>query len=250
MSSVPNATMTESNAGGLHVSRSAERALRLLSIVITGGRISLSESARLGDLSPSTTLRHLKTLELHGFVSRDEQGLFSPGPAFVRLALTALSDSPTAQLIAAVRPFLDSLSATTLESAYLAVREGEVAMYVATSPSPRAVRHVGWISRSVPLEGTAVGVALATDPQEQTPGLPRAAVRIGSTEEGITAVSAPVVTPGHQVVAALSILGPDFRLRGEALSRAKQSVADAASRFGESLGLFSAKDYDREPEGE
>ena len=142
--------MTKPAGSGLHVARSAERALRLLDTVVTSGRISLTDSARLTKLPPSTALRHLKTLELHGFVSRDEKGQFTTGPTFVRLALTALSDAPEAQLIAAARPYLDALSTETLESAYLAIGDGDSAVYVATAPSPRAIRHVGWIRRSVP----------------------------------------------------------------------------------------------------
>lgn len=217
----------------LHVSRSAERAMRLLDTVITAGQISLRDAARLLDLPSSTALRHLKALELHGYITRDDQGLFSTGPTFVRLALTALSDGPTAQLIAAARPYLDKLAEVTEESAYLAIREADRAVYVATTPSPRAIRHVGWVSRSVPLVGTAVGSSLLADPA----GPASTAVETGSAEPDVTAVSAPIVTGNRRVVGAFSIIGPEYRMNGEPLESAGKAVQDAAARFGESLGV-------------
>ena len=88
--------MTATASSTLHVARSAERALQLLDAVVSAGRLPLGEAAKVVDLPTSTALRHLKALEQHGWLDRDDTGRFSAGPAFLRLALTSLREGPTA----------------------------------------------------------------------------------------------------------------------------------------------------------
>ena len=156
----PAPTTTSDEATTLHRSRSAERALTLLDTVITRGSIGLSDAAGQVGIPTSTALRHLRALMLSGYLVRDDLGQYSVGPTFLRLALASFQSGPYARLVAAAQPHLDQLAAATEESVYLAVRDGVNAVYIATVESPRAIRHVGWVGRSVPLDGTAVGDAL------------------------------------------------------------------------------------------
>ena len=220
--------MTSQIPSSLHVSRAAVRALDLLDLVIGEGRMSLTDAAARLELPASTALRHLKTLQQLGYLDRDEAGLFSAGPTFVRLALTALRDGPVAHLIATARPHLAALAATTGESSYLAVQDGSDAVYVATAESERAVRHVGWVGRSVPIDGTAVGAALVDGAEVH--------VNTGAAEPDVTAVVHGVAGPDGSVVAAISVLGPASRLRGRDLTRAGRAVAAAAAAFAADLG--------------
>ena len=153
--------MKDPEQSTLHVSRSAERALMLLDTVISGGSVSLSQAARATEIAPSTALRHLRALAQFGYLVRDQSGQYSVGPTFIRIALAAFRSGPYARLTAAAQPQLEHLATITEESVYLAVRDGTMAVYIATVESPRAIRHVGWVGRSVPIEGTAVGAALA-----------------------------------------------------------------------------------------
>jgi len=220
------------------VSRSAERALALLDTVVSAGALSLGEAAASTDLPASTALRHLRALEARGWLTRDDSGRFSGGPTLLRVALGAFRSGPYARLAAAAQPHLERLVDATEESAYLAVRDGSVAVYVATVESPRAIRHVGWVGRSAPLEGTAVGAALTADPGR--PGdMPAVHHNTGSIEPDVTAVSAPIHGTGR-VLAALSILGPSDRLAGTRLRRAKHEIGGAARAL--SLELSVAED--------
>lgn len=217
----------------LHVSRSAERALSLLDTVISSGRITLGDAATATALPASTALRHLRGLVQAGYLRRDDAGTYSVGPTFVRLALTALRSGPYAQLLAAAEPELAQLAATTEESAYLAVRDGATAVYVATAESSRAIRHVGWVGRSVPIVGTAVGAALSAPPLPPT-SLPAVEHNIGAIEEDVAAVSAAIHGPNGPV-AALSVLGPADRLSGARSEDAGAAVALAATSIAAQL---------------
>uniref|UniRef100_UPI002616D0CF IclR family transcriptional regulator n=1 Tax=Ilumatobacter sp. TaxID=1967498 RepID=UPI002616D0CF len=142
------------------VPRSVGRALDLLEIVVDGGETTLSPAAQLAGLTPTTALRHLRALEARGYVRRGGDGVFSAGPAVLRLAQSARDDGPLARLITAAGPVLGELTERTGESSYLAVIDGDRAVYLATAESSRSIRHVGWVGRTVPLTGTAVGAAL------------------------------------------------------------------------------------------
>ena len=62
------------------------------------------------------------------------------------------------------------------------------------------------------------------------------AVREDAVENGITAVSAPVRGAGGDVIAAMSVVGPSFRLQGPALVAARIAVAAHAARLSRSAG--------------
>lgn len=194
--------------------------------------LSLTEAAGRVGLVPSTALRQLRALEAAGLLERNaDDQLYRPGPRLVDLARTVFVGQ---SLPIAAQPFLDHLAATTGESAYLAVaaapRRG---VYVATAAGPHALRHSGWLGRTFALASTAVGAALAGRVDEDG-----CVAREGVLEAGITAVSAPVRSAGESsnIVAALSVVGPTFRLETDDLVEVRRSLVRAAQQFSLTLG--------------
>lgn len=206
--------------------RSTDRGLSLLRVVadrVEG--ITLSDAARTVDLSPSTALRHLRSLEAAGFVTRRaDDGRFEPGPELYRIARTLASGASLPRL---AEPLLAELAGTTGESAYLAEPLDRAhAVYTCLAEGHHAVRHVSWLGHQVTRRDTAVGAALAgrIDPDG-------VAVRVDAVERGITAVSAPVRGSEGAPIAAISVVGPSYRLHGALLDRARSAVAAAAARL-------------------
>ena len=200
--------------------------LALLDTVVTNGELSLTAAAARTDMPASTALRHLRVLTDRGYLVKDKSWLYSVGPAFVRTALASLQSGPYARLTSAAQPELERLVEATEESAYLAVRDGGSAVYIATVESRRAIRHVGWVGRSVPIDGTAVGAALLAAPLARG-ARPEPVINTGAIESDVTAVCAPVHGLGGPV-AALSVLGPADRLVGTRLRTATDAVTEAA----------------------
>ena len=228
-----------SAATPLHRSRSAERVLALLDAVVTGGELSLTAAAAQTDMPASTALRHLRVLTDRGYLVKGSSGSYSVGPAFVRTALASLQSGPYARLRAAAQPELERLVEATEESAYLAVRDGDAAVYIATVEGRRAIRHVGWVGRSVPIEGTAVGEALLAAPLE--PGArPAPIFNTGAIEPDVTAVCAPIRGSAGPL-AALSVLGPADRLTGDRLQTAADAVTQAAMATSSALSSGPAE---------
>jgi DNA-binding IclR family transcriptional regulator len=86
----------------------------------------------------------------------------------------------------------------------------------------------------VPRRGTAVGAALAGRVDDDG-----VAVRHDAVEGGVTAVSAPV-RGGSGVLAAVSVVGPSYRMEGEALVGVRAAVAREAQVLSSLAGAAPA----------
>ncbi len=209
------------------VPRSVGRVLDLLEIVLAEGRCNLTGAAARADLNPSTALRHLRALEARGYLARSDDGAYRAGPTMWRLAAVFGGAAPVERLLATAQPLLDELAAECGESAYLAVSDRRVATYVAIAESPRAIRHVGWVGQTVPLDGTAVGAALAE------PGA--SAIRTGAIEPDITAVSR-AVGAALPFDVAVSVIGPSHRMDGPTINSVETALEATVTRLTAGLG--------------
>lgn len=227
--------------------RTVERALVLLGVVCDAGSLSLTDAARRADLSASTALRLLRTLEGTGFVRRDTEGGYRPGLRVVQLGAQALGHE---SLVSLAGPALDRLVELTGESVYLSVRSHDgAAVYLAMREGTHSVRHASWVGRSIPLEGTAVGAVL----EGELPAEGFVAVRNG-LQADVTAIAAPV-TVGHgggtRVVAVISVIAPSYRVTPELVATIGRRVGAEASTVlggvsGASAGPATTGRTDRE----
>jgi IclR family acetate operon transcriptional repressor len=167
--------------------------------------------------------RALHALEAEGMVSHSGDGRFTLG---LRLAGLAARIGPVDRLRTAARLVLLDLRDRTGETANLLIRDGATVLYLDQVESPLALRHSGWVGRSVPLAGTAVGAALL--------GHTGAQVAINAVEVGVTAVACwiPGTTDPAGVV---SVTGPSARIRGAGLQRARDAVEYAAAAIATDL---------------
>jgi DNA-binding IclR family transcriptional regulator len=210
--------------------RATDRGLALLRVVADHpDGIALADAARAVDLTPSTALRQLRSLEAAGFAERDDDGRFAPGPELLRIARSLAGSAALPRL---AERSLATLATATGESAYLAEPvDARHAVYAAMEPGTHAVRHVSWLGQRVTRKGTALGAALAGEVDADG-----TAVRSDAVEDGITAVSAPVHGARGEVIGAISVVGPSFRLAGARLRAARAAVAHEAAMLSASAG--------------
>jgi urocanate hydratase len=208
--------------------RTVDRALALLSEVCSGEAVTLTTCARHTGLPASTALRLLRTLESAGFIARDDDGSFRAGSTMIQLGANALGRHELARLAA---PALDRLVARTSESAYLSIRGVlDTAVYIAVVEGTHAVRHTSWVGRAVPMAGLAVGEVL-------TGSVPSSGYVAGRDREqpDVTAIVAPVRYPGG-VAAALSVIGPTYRIDETTMHDYGRILADEAEALSRQLG--------------
>ena len=208
--------------------RATDRGLRLLSIVADQPLgVTLADAARSAELSPSTALRQLRSLESAGFAVHLPDGRWAPGAELFRIS-RSLSQQSLARLAQGV---LVALADQIGESAYLAEPvNAATATYTATEQSRHAIRHVSWLGRPVKRRNTALGAALKGEVDADG-----TAIRHDAVEVGVTAISSPVRDTEGVIVAAVSAIGPTYRLESFGITRARRLVADAAATLTESL---------------
>jgi len=191
--------------------RTAERALTLLSVVCENGPVTLGEAARSADLSSSTALRLLRTLESTNFVRRDEDGSYRPGATIVQLGVLALSQE---SLVSLCRDPMMRIVEQTGESAYLSVPAPErQGLYIAIIEGTHSVRHANWVGRKFPVESSASGSVL-----NGHVGQYGYSVVSDGVERDVTAIAAPIRV-GERTVGALSVVVPSYRITPEAIAR-------------------------------
>ncbi|MCT2085147.1 helix-turn-helix domain-containing protein [Microbacterium enclense] len=203
--------------------RTVDRALSLLAYICDAGGSTLVEASRAVELSPSTALRLLRTLESRGFLRRDDEATYRPGPRLLQLGARSLSHEA---IIDVSHDEMKALSGKTGESVYLSVEgHDDSALYISIVEGSHSVRHTSWVGRSVPLTGSAAGVVL----RGHTPETGYVVVGDG-IERDVTAVAAPVVV-GQRVAAALSILVPSYRMTPERTADVGALVAASAEQL-------------------
>lgn len=207
--------------------RTVERALSLLANVCEKGSTSLADASRAVELAPSTALRLLRTLEASGFVRRDEAGSYRAGSRLMQLGAQALGNE---SIIDVCHEEMVGLEEATGESVYLSVTgHADSALYVSIVEGSHSVRHANWVGRTIPLDGSAAGIAL----RGQTPKPGFVVVERG-IERDVTAIASPI-TAAARIVAAISILVPSYRMSDASAQRYGALLAAAARRL--SAGL-------------
>lgn len=219
-------------ADGSMGTRAVERALVLLSAVAEGGG-TLTELARAAELSPSTASRLLTTLAAQELVRRDDHGRYRAGTRLRRLAAASLREDPLYELAG---PHLEALAGETGETANLAVAADErQIVYLRQVASRNLVQTAGWVGRTIPRRGTALGFAMRGSVNECG-----YAARAGAVEPDVTSIAAPVFGAGGEIAGALSVLAPTYRSPAPRVERCGRAVARHAAELSRSLGAPQA----------
>ncbi|MGZ4149851.1 MAG: IclR family transcriptional regulator [Actinomycetota bacterium] len=229
-----------------------DRTVRILDAVERGAR-SLTAIQRETGLTRSTTHRLVRALEDHGLLFHVGGRGYALGPRLLGLAARAMRELPLREL---ARPALERLARTTGESAQLFVREGSERLCVDAAESDAELRTIVSVGSVLPLtKGSAGKVFLAwgtTEGLEIDEALARQ-IRVtrrrgwadshGEREHGVASVSAPVFSSPTELLAAVSVSGPQSRLSPLRAKRYAPAVVEAAREIERAVGAEPASDY-------
>jgi IclR family KDG regulon transcriptional repressor len=244
-----------------------------LAILIVLGREEAVEDGGLGVVriaeligrEKSQVSRALRTLADSGFVDRDPLTLqYRLGWRFFALAARAGEQ----RLLSLAPPLIERLMKDLGETTHLSVLQGTEVLTVLSNSPPHAVTAVGWSGRTVPVYCTSSGRALLFDRDRDALFELLSGVEfrklgpntVSSVEQlyekivaaraqgyalvdeefefGLVGAAAPVRDFKGQIVAALNISAPKFRL-GERLETAGEEVKGAADELSALLGWSS-----------
>lgn len=139
--------------------QSLDRALHILDLFDDQHReLKITEiSQRLG-LHKSTVHSLLKTLQLHGYIEQDENGLYRLGMKLLEKGQLLLRGLDIREVS---NGHLKRLSEETGQTVHLVVQDGAEGVYIDKVEGSKAAIRYSWIGRRVPLHSSAVGKILA-----------------------------------------------------------------------------------------
>jgi DNA-binding IclR family transcriptional regulator len=245
-----------------------DRTFQILDILADDGLgQGVTELAEKLSLHKSTTHRLIMVLESSRYVERDNAtGKYRLGSRILELGLSALS---RLDIYEVARPHLRNLVAESGETAHIGVmRNGEI-ISIVNVESTQALRTPSAIGTSHPAHCSSLGKAILAFSSEDavndffkgrtmeayTPktitsaeGLLKEIEAIRQSgyaiddeerEEGLRCIGAPVWNSAGEVIAAVSIAGPVFRITRDRTAGLAAAVDKAARRISAALGYRS-----------
>jgi DNA-binding IclR family transcriptional regulator len=224
----------------------------------------MSELARQVGLNRSTTYRILLSLERTGLVRKDEEtGTYSLGLATFEIGNAYLSQM---DLIQVCRPVMADLAQKVQETVHLAVLSNQEIVYVEKVDSPRTLGVISKIGQRGPLYSTALGkVLLAHQPKQEQSKIIREmrlkaftvntitskkdlvkelkrvreqgyALDQRESEIDIECIGAAIKNYLGDTIAALSISGPQKKIKTAGDKEFINSVVEAANLISSRMG--------------
>ena len=241
------------------------RASRILKC-LSGGKshFKMSELARQVGLDRSTTYRILVSLEQAGFVEKDEKaGTYSLGLAAFEIGNAYLSQM---DLIQVSKPIMTDLAQKVQETVHLAVLSDTEIVYVDKCDSPRSLGVISKIGQRGPVYCTALGKTLlafqSEDEQsriihkirmapitsrtitskqklvEELRGIRKQGYALDrrEIEEDVECIGAPIRNHIGDVIAAISISGPQKKIGTPMERQYVSQVTEAAALISSKMG--------------
>jgi DNA-binding IclR family transcriptional regulator len=255
---------TADSSGGV---QSVDRAVSVLEILARRGSAGVSEVAADIGVHKSTAFRLLNALEDRGLVEQvTGRGKYQLGFGILRLA-SAIPGR--LDLVRQGRPVLDELASAFGETVNLAVIRSHYAVNLDQARGPAAVAAQNWTGQLTPLHATSSGKVLlahqspaarkelldvaglakftahtvttrkALDSQLEQVLSDGYATTFEEYEDGLSAVAAPVRDHTGEVVAAVSVSGPVYRLDRKRITELVEDLKAGVNRISDRMGHLS-----------
>lgn len=219
-------------------------------------------SQRTG-LHKSTVSRLLLALQREGFAQHNpETGKWQLGLGLLGLSGVILAHM---DLRSVARKYLQELASETQENVNITIRDGDEGVIVEFLASTKPIRYAGRLGQRIPLHSTSTGkVLLAFLPiLERKKVLGKSgSTSIGSNqktlintldqvqeqgyavsheefEEGLSEIAAPIKDHTGQIVAAVGISGPTYRMGSGQIEKFAEPLLKAAGGISGKLGFAS-----------
>jgi len=192
--------------GRCGVIQAVDRALRILTVLQGGRRMSLGEIATTIDLAPSTVHGLIRTLLAHGMVQQEiDSGRYRLGPATLRMGNVYLD---TLELRSRVAIWAEGLARRTGCAVRTAVLLFDEIVVVAHEPRPDGTRQMPEVGIVIPAHASALGKALLAFTPEQEQGELRSMTGETITDPAVLAAQLKQIrTTGIATEAEEAVLG-------------------------------------------
>ena len=224
----------------------------------------ITEISEKLELYPSTTHRILDTLKHWGYVEQDlKTQKYRLGLKALELGMAKLHQM---DLVKEATPYLKELVKLCNETVHLGVREEGEVLYLAKEESSQTIRMISYVGKRAPLYCTALGKVLLaylsaeerkkilgekalprltentiTDKRQLEKELDKVreqgfALDQEENEKDVRCMAAPIRNYQGEVIAALSISSPIFRIDKNAQNNLKEALIETSRKISKRLG--------------
>lgn len=245
--------------------QSVARTINIMEFIAENGNLAgLTTISKGIGLSKSTTYGLIATLEQFGYVQQNQKtGEYSLGIKLFELGQIVHSSMDVRSI---ARPYLEELVHEYEETAHLAVLiQGEV-IYIDKVDGNRSIRIISQIGGRNPAYCTGVGKVLLaglsdeqlekviqkTSLKQYTPNTitdPKVlmehlnlvreqgyALDLGEIETGLSCAAAPIKNHCGDVIAAISLSGPEARISSDVIREVSKKVVETGKRISRQFG--------------
>ena len=229
-----------------------------------GSAMNLTEISKKLDLYPSTTHRILDTLKHWGYVEQEPDNQeYQLGLKVLELGMAKLQQI---DLVREATPYLKELVNQYNETVHVGVLEEGDVLYLAKEEASQTIRMISYVGKRAPLHCTALGKVLlaylSTEERKKILGgkvLPRLtentitdkrelekeldkvkeqgfALDREENEKDVRCVAAPIRNYQGEVIAALSISSPIFRIDKNTQNNLKVALIETSRKISKRLG--------------
>ena len=232
--------------------RSVERAIDILECFLGADELLLYEIAKKTDLSSSTVLRIINSLQKRGYINRDtDTKKYRLGGTFQ--SFVERVDRLNEEIKKASSQIMGDLFGKYNENVRLFVLDGKFRLCIdlfETTQDVRQIIHVG-DRRNLDKGATSRLFLAYMTPKQREQLAPNLeieenaladivsdgyALSTDSNESGIIAISAPIINQRGKMVAAISLSGPAFRFINKEMTNKIRDTVAAARQISDNLG--------------
>jgi len=242
-----------------------DKSLSVLELLLQqGSAMNMTELSEKLGFYPSTIHRILDTLKHRGYVEQDSHTQkYQLGLKALELGMAKLHQM---DLVREATPYLKELENQCNETVHLGVLEAGEVLYLAKEESSQTIRMISYVGRRAPLHCTALGKVLLTylsaEERKKILGekvFPRLtentivnkrelekefgkvreqgfALDREENEKDVCCVAAPIRNYQGEVIAALSISSPIFRIDENAQNSLKEVLIETSKKISKRLG--------------
>ncbi len=243
--------------------QSIERAFDVLEYFnINNKEVGVTELSKKININKSTLHGIMKTLVQRNYLKQNENNKYMLGTKLLELGVLVQKHFQVTDI---PKKYLKDLVNKHKETVHVAVLEGNEVVFIDKLESSQSIRMVSEIGKRLPAHSTALGKVLLahlpdkekkqftkkklkkvtfktiTDPDQLLEELDKIKEKGYAFDDeevikGVRCVSAPIRNHSGEVVAALSISGPAFRMDSKKTEELSHDIVKTAEKISQELG--------------
>ncbi len=209
-----------------YTTKTIVKALDLIDILKEKNIAGVTELGRELGLNKNNVFRILFTLQDKELVQKEGKE-YKLGIGFLKLEHSYIKNLKFPEI---ARLYMKELRNKIRETIYLSILHEDKVVYIFSIDSKKSVVVNSRIAKRYPSDTTASGKILKSKTKEFI-----VAYDFGETEEEVSEIATPIFNKDNEVISALSIVAPEYRLNKDNVKKFEKDLVETARKISKEL---------------